>query len=101
MPPKATKYPFIVMGAAYKQDLTNNKTIITGNIQQHIHIYSEWENKVDASDLEFKITNAARLLKHTDTFYLKENGFNSDELIDATTGVDLCHIDLEVDYRFL
>lgn len=100
LPPIGTGYPFIVIGSTYKQERTANKSFITGNIQQHIHIWVEEDNKIDASTLEFEITKIARSLLHTENFNLRLDNVNSDEGVSVTDGRDLWHIDLELDYRF-
>lgn len=100
LPPKGTEYPFIVLGMSYKQDSITNKSFIMGNIQQHVHIYAEAENKIGASDLEFEITKKALKLSSTENFNLRFNGADSDEGLEVSDGVDLWHIDLEIDYRF-
>lgn len=101
--PPEVAYPFIFIGEQTIVDRQSNKDVITGTVSQTIHV---WHNDKNEQGTLRSIVNSLsaqlRKIKHTNHFYVRipSDGFSKITTIDTSTGKQLQHIALYVDFNF-
>lgn len=99
LPAKEASYPFVFIGEQFDQDRANKSTV-TGNVQQTIHIYHDYRRRGDVTSMMNAIKRELRKLKHTRNFYINVRNINSQILPDNSAAQALLHGIVEVDFHF-
>ena len=99
VPPESAKLPFVYVGEQFDQD-RNTKSVIYGDVQQSIHVYGNYRNRAQVTDMVNQIKRDLRKLRKTENFYITIRNINSQTLIDESTSQPLLHGIVEVDFTF-
>jgi len=99
LPPSGTKYPFVFIGEQIENDVANKSTI-TGEVTQYIHIYDVKEKRRRVTDIMNDLIRDARKARHTDTYYIYIKEVRKQMLLDTSTSETLWHGVIEVDFKF-
>lgn len=99
LPAKDEEYPFVFLGEQFDQDI-ETKTAVYGLVQQTIHIWGDYRNRRQVTDMMNSLKYEIRRLKHTDNFYITCTSLRSQTMIDDSTGQPLLHGIMEVEFRF-
>src|SRR5699024_4346694 len=76
LPASDEQLPFVFIGEQCKQ-YTTNKTIVTGNVQQTIHIYGSKRQRKEVSTMMNSLKFVMRKIRKTDNFHISVIGLNS------------------------
>ena len=113
LPHSNIKRPFVFIGEQFNQDI-ENKTVLSGDVQQTIHIYGKHTDRRKVTDIANKlqsvvrdmrntsldITIKGRPVKHEGHFYTNVKRITNQTLIDNTTPETLVHMILEIEVYF-
>ena len=99
LPPSSAKLPFVYVGEQFDQD-RDTKTVIYGDVQQTIHIYGNYKNRRQVTDMMNSIKRELRKKRKTENYYITIRNINSQTLIDESTSQPLLHGIVEVDFTF-
>lgn len=93
--PQAAKYPFVVLGEQFSQNVRTNKSKRNKDVQTTVHVWhNDWKKRGTLSDMMSEI----------ELSIIREYGVDGEDistqiLPDNSTGSDLLHGILETDIR--
>lgn len=99
LPPSGTSYPFVFVGEQIEID-TANKSTVTGEITQYIHVYDVKEKRRNVTDITNDLIREIRKMRNTDTYYVSVKNVRKQILLDTSTSETLWHGVIEVDFKF-
>lgn len=101
LPPASAEYPFVYLGESTVDDSYNNKTVISGEALQVIHVWHDRPDKRGTlSRILLNIKEIARGIRETDTYHWFIVGVDQRILPDDSTSRTLLHGILELRWRF-
>src|SRR5690625_3841986 len=99
LPASDAQLPFVFIGEQFNQD-TANKSIVTGNVQQTIHIYGSKRQRKEVSTMMNSLKFVMRKIRKTDNFHISVRGLNSQMMVDNSTPSTLWHGIVEIEFKF-
>lgn len=99
LPAKETKLPFVFVGEQFDVDKAN-KTSVTGEVSQTIHIYGIYTERRNVTSIMDDLKTEIRKLRRTSNFMVNVRGINSQTIIDDSTAQTLLHGIVEIDFKF-
>lgn len=99
LPPEGIEYPFVFIGEQISTDFTN-KTMVTGEVMQRIHVYGDKDKRRQVTDMMNNLIYQIRKITHTDTFYISIKSLRKQILLDTSTNETLLHGLIEIDFKF-
>lgn len=100
LPPAGTKYPFVYLGEMRQQD-TETKTAVMGNVYFTIHVWSDTpKNRGTVSQMLLQIKRACRSVQHTKNFAWAVRTITQNIRPDNTTQTPLLHGIVEAEFSF-
>ena len=99
LPPEGTEYPFVFIGEQISTD-TVNKTMVTGEVMQRIHVYGDKDKRRRVTNMMNNLIYQIRKITHTDTFYISIKSLRKQILLDTSTNETLLHGLIEIDFKF-
>lgn len=99
LPPSEAKYPFVHIGEQFDND-TANKTNVSGELTQFIHVYNVHEKRMETTSILNNLKHAVREIRHTETFYISVRGVRQRLIVDSSTPTPLLKGMLEIDFKF-
>lgn len=99
LPASDAQLPFVFIGEQFNQD-TANKSIVTGNVQQTIHIYGSKRQRKEVSTMMNSLKFVMRKIRKTDNFHISVIGLNSQMMVDNSTSSTLWHGIVEIEFKF-
>lgn len=99
LPASDAQLPFVFIGEQFDQD-TANKSTVTGNVQQTIHIYGSKRQRKEVSTMMNSLKFVMRKIRKTDNFHISVIGLNSQMMVDNSTPSTLWHGIVEIEFKF-
>src|SRR5699024_4473315 len=99
LPASDAQLPFVFIGEQLNQD-TANKSIVTGNVQQTIHIYGSKRQRKEVSTMTNRLKFVIRKIRKTDILHISVRGVNSQMMVDNSTSSTLWNGIVEIEFKF-